>query len=350
MAYRFFLRRCAVRTRSFCVVALIIVVSTLQRMPLHAHVGEGSTSLIVACKLNESRRSQFQEALKSWLRVPEIRDIVIVDWFSLVDMQTILDFELRFWEKEMKLIKVNAERLEKGKSWRIGPAVNLALSFAQEENVLKVDCDTWLHPHFLRHNKLSDVGFRYGDYRKSRKGYNDLNLNGVFYAKLRDLSTVQGIDERLTLYGWDDSDLYVRLENVLIQNLSPLSAVYRDFVRAANGVNLIRHLTHERIAHENEELFGVCFNRIALQMWQIVPSWEKTDIRTRYKFRTMEDVRDRSNEWLKTIVVSITHEAPQIQAVIGRELCEHVASLCAVSFGLENSNVLPSVCSVSLMP
>jgi len=298
----------------------------------------GNTSLVVACKLGETRLKQFRKALNSWISVRELSEIIVIDWFSSVDMKQVLSDELRQNRKVVKLVTVKANESRGGEvAWRIAAAINLGISLVSQQFVLKVDCDTWIHSKFLLSNSLHGIGFRYGDYRKARPQFNDFNLNGVFYARLEDLRAIHGLDERFEIYGWDDSDMYMRLENHLLQKTDTCRVIYQDFVRSVRNVNLISHVPHERSRSLNEELFGVCFNRAASGMWHLDP-WQSQ--KTAFHFNTTQVVRTTNSRGLIVYHVTVSKEAAKLQHIIGRELCEPIATFCGLSRSLDLTSVL----------
>ena len=91
-------------------------------------------------------------------------------------------------------------------------AYNLALQMALRTKVLKVDCDTRLVRKFVLKHKLSNDDFYAGDWRALRKPASEkLYVNGLLLARRDDLLSSGAYDERITTYGWDDSDLTERM-------------------------------------------------------------------------------------------------------------------------------------------
>jgi len=291
-------------------------------------------SLVAACKLSKSRSSNFERALQSWLRVRGLSRIIIVDWQSEVPVKSILHNSrvdrVRIVVKEI----TNTPALD----WRIGPAVNLALEDVTTGITLKVDCDTLLHPDFLVHNSLSTVGFRYGDYRNAIKDRNDNHLNGVFMAFTAHLRDVHAFDERLSLYGWDDSDLYLRLESHIkqIQGVYPTGDVYADFIRNKGDTRLIQHLPHERGAETSFEIVGICFNREAVKH---VQHWERSP--DRYRCRCV-DIDHFGYFQLKKCYIDVA--ARKIEEVLGVGACERLAEGCVEGYN-GNKKDITRICS-----
>lgn len=114
-------------------------------------------------------------------------------------------------------------------AWVLSRAYNLAARFARGEWLLKLDCDTMITERFLDGLVLpngevrskegsrlparaDEDRFFYRYFWEHAKTENEQHLNGVFLARAEDFRRINGYDERITTYGWDDSDLYKRLE------------------------------------------------------------------------------------------------------------------------------------------
>jgi hypothetical protein len=111
---------------------------------------------------------------------------------------------------KVKLITVQNET-----TWVLSHALNLALAQARFTIVLKVDCDYVLDPHVLDVNPLqsSSTYFYSGNWRQARTE-NDIHLNGAMLVRRDKLAFVAGYDERIQTYGWDDTDMYNRLQRL----------------------------------------------------------------------------------------------------------------------------------------
>ena len=64
-------------------------------------------------------------------------------------------------------------------------------------------------------SSASDDLFYYRCPWETSRDENERHLNGVFLARVEHLRAVHGYDERIATYGWDDSDLYSRLERAV---------------------------------------------------------------------------------------------------------------------------------------
>jgi len=231
---------------------------------------ENEYSIVAACKMSRrpSRSSNFEVALNSWLLVESVRQVIIIDWASGHCIRDAIDTAAN----ENLTVKIDLVEVKTGQSFRLSVAYNYAFGLAHSENILKVDCDTEIAPHFLSENGISShIPLRRGvDF--SQVTDNDMHLNGVFVAKKSLVLRVGGYDEKIEGYGWDDSDMYLRLS---VANGCPahasslLSAVngcpsfkppYLQ-LRDQKGLPIIQHLQHDRAFPSLVEDFHTCFNR-----------------------------------------------------------------------------------------
>ena len=157
-------------------------------------------SLITCCM---DRYDDLISSLKSWLQIKEINEIIIVNWNS----------EKFDWDVVNKLDKQNRIKcvnVASEKYWILTHAYNLASEFVTYDKLLKIDCDVKLNSDFLVNHKLnSDIFFR-GNYR-TIKNKKDFHLNGQFFCETNDYKKVNGFNENILTYGYDDEDLYSRL-------------------------------------------------------------------------------------------------------------------------------------------
>ena len=108
----------------------------------------------------------------------------------------------------------------------------------------------------LKQYKLSYASWEYATTPEN------VHLNGVFLADVALLERLGGFDERFALYGWDDSDLYNRMERSARQYVFSKTAVYRNLAFDRDGTQVLSHLPHARSQNPSLETFGICFNRM----------------------------------------------------------------------------------------
>ena len=297
-----------------------------------AAVSVSGASIVACCKLDTYERIEiFERAVLSWYKLAGIQQIVVVDWQSTVSVHVLIEKVIArprtLDVTVLQLLNTSFVR------WRIAPAFNLGMRSVRGAYILKLDCDTVVHPSFLTLNPIEGIGFRYADHRNVRKDRNDLHLNGVFLARVSDLKAVHGYDERLSLYGWDDSDLYVRLNRHFMrarQNQNKTANFYQDFVRERNGEKLIAHIPHSRTHGFISERNGICFNKEALK---ILKPWSGVG-KSKFSCRKDGNTQDVTTCVAKEISLNV-------QKLLGASDCISVLRRCVAG---KNDIVEQSTC------
>lgn len=160
-------------------------------------------SIFTACM---DRNVNLELALPTWLAA-EPDEIVIVDWGSKISVRE----TVKKYNTSGKIRVITVPNVNK---WILTRSFNLAARYTRYSNILKVDCDTMLEPHFFSYHNLSDNVYFAGDWRQARNA-NEKYTNGIVYTKRLDFFQAKGYREKLTTYGWDDCDLYDRLSKFL---------------------------------------------------------------------------------------------------------------------------------------
>ena len=221
-------------------------------------------TIVAACQLSHGGLDVFAQALRSWFQVSGVEEIVIVDWSSAVDLRsTVAEF------RDISSIKTTVLRVETNMSWRLTIAYNQGFKLVTTQQVLKVDCDTTLGTDAYTQNSLGNLVLRYASWEMAHDE-NDIHLNGVFLARVEELKSVGGFDERFALYGWDDTDLYDRID-AYSRKRRPGSNVTSvgHMRRKLDQARLIHHLPHDRTMNKSLERFGICFNRVLSKSLQL---------------------------------------------------------------------------------
>lgn len=158
-------------------------------------------SLVAGCM---NRDENLLKVLDSWLAT-NADEIVIVDWSSASELWPKL---AEFSDPRLKVIRVDGE-----KHWVAAHALNVGLRFASYEVVLRVDCDIRLAADFLELNAFQPGEFIRGFWKSGLEqgGEGQQFIQGTFGAYKKDLRAVNYYDERILTYGWEDSELYVRM-------------------------------------------------------------------------------------------------------------------------------------------
>ncbi|CDF41083.1 unnamed protein product [Chondrus crispus] len=152
-------------------------------------------------------------ALESWLRVPNARQVVVVDWSSDPPLQSVVDRVVANFNSSVDdLPHVQVVPVEGERDWVLTRAYNLAFRHARFDNVFKLDCDYIVKPTAVKAHLLprkQDVFFT-GYYMNARDA-NEMHLNGALVISKKRFWAVGGYDERIQTYGYDDEELYKRL-------------------------------------------------------------------------------------------------------------------------------------------
>lgn len=168
--------------------------------PIARQAEEGIS--LVTCAMN--RTANLLEALRSWTACSEISEIVIVDWSSDEPVAQALERE-EITDRRIRVFRVEGEP-----RWILSYAFNVGFRLARYRQILKVDADIVLKPCFFDSNPLPADAFIAGNWRRAPTG--QVYINGFFFAPRAHLAAVAGFNEYITTYGWDDDDLYDRLE------------------------------------------------------------------------------------------------------------------------------------------
>jgi hypothetical protein len=164
-----------------------------------------TVSIVTACM---NRFESLSQSFVSWVALRPM-EIILVDWGSSNSAE--ISKLVASHASSQKIIFIRVENVKK---WTITQALNFATRFSSGEHVLKVDCDTMLHPHFLRYHNM-DCGERvfFAGNWKIARNKNESHTNGVCFVNRADFFKVGGFDEYLVTYGYDDCKLYSDLVN-----------------------------------------------------------------------------------------------------------------------------------------
>lgn len=159
----------------------------------------------VICAVKD-REKQLRIALSSWLNFEEINEIIIVDWSSTNPIE-----KLSLIDDRIKIIRVENE-----KYFNISKSYNLALKYATNSLILKMDADYVLNPYynFFDIYNIEKNQFLVGHYSDkvfdNNCGFLEY-LSGFIFTYKKNIMDVGGYNESFEDYGYDDCDLYNRL-------------------------------------------------------------------------------------------------------------------------------------------
>ncbi|GAB0489730.1 hypothetical protein MMPV_000955 [Pyropia vietnamensis] len=168
---------------------------------------EGVT-VVAAC---QDRSDALVEALSSWLRVVGVDEVVLLDWSSSRPIAGHLAEAAPELMADPRLLLARVAGQRRG--WVLSRAYNIAARLSSRGTLLKVDCDTVLGAGFVAAHTLTGRDFFAGDWRSLAAPTADerLHMNGMLMVRRADFAYINGYDERIVTYGWDDSDIVTRL-------------------------------------------------------------------------------------------------------------------------------------------
>jgi glycosyltransferase involved in cell wall biosynthesis len=187
-----------------------------------------------------NRHSNLEQSLATWIRVPVIDEIIVVDWSSDPSLKSIVD---RYQNGKIILARVPDQV-----KWVLSWSFNLAARLTARKRIFKLDADILLHEGFFERHIL-EPGVFYAGNSARRRNDNEKYLNGIVYLNREDYFLVNGYNEFLKTYGWDDEDLYRRLLNQGLKRID----IDNDFVSHIPHEARTRHLFHGIDEHPGDD-------------------------------------------------------------------------------------------------
>mmetsp|Transcript_18923 Transcript_18923/g.31047 ORF Transcript_18923/g.31047 Transcript_18923/m.31047 type:complete len:672 (+) Transcript_18923:120-2135(+) len=307
----------------------------LKTLP-HLSDSESSSSLPGVCVVvaTMDRNAQVLSALENWLSFPssQLNEIIVVDWSSSVPFsQELLQTRVLNEENRVRVLRIEGQR-----SWMLSLAYNAGIRLCRREYVLKLDAESHLNNSFFDVNVLPPNTFKTGDWRLARDE-NELHLNGIVYIRRADFALVNGYDERIQTYGWDDTNLYERLvaANISLEHIRP---EYVKHVEHSNALRIAHSPNgHSVLNHDFGPNFETQKNR---RRSEILSPWSQTLIPATYRitgvvgpeikavmeYRPHSNVESTSDEMERSIHVEI----------LKASLIKYVPSLWEISVSVDH--------------
>jgi hypothetical protein len=157
-------------------------------------------SVVCGCR---DRHDALARALPTWLRSPRISEVIVVDWSSSTPVTVVT---AHFADPRVIVARVEGEP-----RWVASMSHNLGVQIASGPILLRLDADYLLQPNFFRRHALEPETFFCGNWRRARVD-NERHLTGTLYVRKSQLLRVNGYNERIVTYGYEDDDLFERLE------------------------------------------------------------------------------------------------------------------------------------------
>lgn len=171
----------------------------------HERTLQAGISIVCAVR-NRSQPLVF--TIPTWLENKHVSQIIIVDWNSdAVLWDELAKLDIPGWPDE----RVSIVRAEQQQKWSIARAINLGSLLVEHEYLFKLDADILMTDRIVVRPKREST-FVAGNWRTA-SCKQDVYLNGTMLVATSDFRSTGGYDERYVGYGWDDSDLYDRLQS-----------------------------------------------------------------------------------------------------------------------------------------
>lgn len=213
-----------------------------------------------------NRNKNLLENIESWLTHPSVDEVVIVDWSSTTPVRETLK---EFVDHE-KLIIV---RVHYQREWILTVSFNLAARFTTRSTILKMDADNLLHRDFFQKHPLSEDTriFYAGDYKKATVE-SEKYLNGLLWIHRKHFFMVNGYNENITTYGWDDDDIKNRLSE---QGLEEKCIHY-------DTVSNKQHSDNDRLVHQ-ESVKDIALSIQCNRYYSLQKTWSLQDRMTPFR-------------------------------------------------------------------
>ncbi len=191
---------------------------------------KAGVTIVTACM---NRNENLKASILTWLQLP-VNEIVVVDWSSSIPVDQSIDF---VQDSRLKICRIDNE-----KHWHLTRAFNVAIRLAAFDKVYKFDCDICVSSDFLDVNKLVEGRYLRGSWlaAKNAERLDQIYVNGSFAAFKHDLKSVGYYNELISTYGWDDSNLYSRLNDRMLS----------QFFFSSQTINHLHQDEEERTKHQ----------------------------------------------------------------------------------------------------
>lgn len=275
-------------------------------------------SLVTACM---NREAHLRQTLPAWLTLPDVAEIVVVDWSNRTPLR-----ELRALDPRIRVIRAEGEA-----RWVLSYAYNLGVTHARHEVILKCDADCRPTAAVTQLRPTAD-GF-YAGHWKTGTVVGKPSVNGQCMFTRAQFERVNGYSEIIRMYGRDDEDFYDRL----------IAAGYARREIPPAELAFIDHTQQERLANQTSgdtsdpvEAFlkkqPVYFEMYNLALANLLP-WGVWQTRAHYT------TREETDNYL-ACERDTTREIPVAAPLRAMARLHGVRSLTAQACGLPGSQVM----------
>ena len=197
-----------------------------------------------------NRHNNLLISLHTWIDLP-IKEIIIIDWCSDIIFSEIIP---EYLKRNKNFNKIKIYRVKGYNKWILTWAFNLGLYLANSKYILKVDADVTILSDFFIKNILNDNDKIF--YRGYWNKHKNKHLNGQFFCKKEYLEIIGYFNEYITTYGYDDCDLYKRLNNLgivdkMIFNIDHLYNDDHSRIKYQDVKNITYEIEYNKLKSEN---------------------------------------------------------------------------------------------------
>jgi len=227
-------------------------------------------SLVTACM---NREEHLRQSLPHWLSLPEIGEIVVVDWSNARPLQGLAALDPR----------VRVVRVEGEPRWVLSYAYNLGISRSTGTVVLKCDADCLPQP--------SVSGLRpgpahfYAGYWRSGAPLGKASVNGQCLFFRSQFEAIGGYSEFIRTYGRDDEDFYDRLIAAGFERRE-IEPSQLDFIAHSHEARMANQVSGPVAGIEDRLRRDPMYNEMKNQFLGRILPWGPA--RLRAPFRTVE--------------------------------------------------------------
>lgn len=144
-----------------------------------------------------NRTETALEAFQNWIDSQVSSEIIAVDWSSSIPLKNV-------WkDKRVRIITVKSEGY-----WDLCKSFNFAMKFATNEKILKMDIDYRITENIIPHLFSDPDGYYVSSIASRRE---NRGIDGFIAFLKTQFNEVNGYDERMSGWGWDDHDFFDRL-------------------------------------------------------------------------------------------------------------------------------------------
>jgi glycosyltransferase involved in cell wall biosynthesis len=170
---------------------------------------------VVICSMN--RNENLQKSIQSCLNHQDINEIIVLDYGSKEPVK------IQSNSQKIKLFRLEASY------WHLSKAYNIAIQLAQSDIIIKLDADYILLDSFFDHHTIKENEYvsGFGQYDA---------LCGFLMIYKSDFIKINGYNERIIEYGYDDDDINQRLQK-------------HKLINKKLNRKLIKHSPHDKNPH-----------------------------------------------------------------------------------------------------